>query len=81
MGGRVWRSDYFTALDDSLRTSFLIRWPNKIPAGGVSDEIVHINDLMPTLDSVADYAVPTDRIVYGLNQMDFLDQSDSRKGI
>jgi hypothetical protein len=27
-----------------LRVAFLIRWPGKIPAGSVSNEIVHITD-------------------------------------
>jgi len=67
-----WRGNYFTALEGSLRTSFLIRWPGKVPAGRVSNEIVHITDLLPTFSSVAGYDVPADRIVDGKNQLDFI---------
>ena len=31
---------------------FAIRWPGKIAAGGVSDEIVHEMDLFPTLAKI-----------------------------
>lgn len=64
-----WRGQYFTALEGSLRTSFMIRWPGKIKAGHVSNEMVHITDLMPTLASVAGYEVPKDRIVDGIDQL------------
>lgn len=36
-----WRGQYFTALEGGIRTPFLIRWPGKIAAGRVSNEIVH----------------------------------------
>jgi arylsulfatase A-like enzyme len=66
-----WRGNYFTALEGSLRTSFLIRWPGKIPSGSVSNEIVHITDLVPTFAKVAGYEVPKDRIIDGKDQLDF----------
>jgi arylsulfatase A-like enzyme len=72
-----WRGNYFTALEGSLRTSFLIRWPGKIPANRVSNEIVHITDLLPTFAGVAGYKVPGDRFIDGRDQMDFfLGKSD-----
>ena len=37
-----WRGTYFTAMEGSLRAPFIIRWPGKVPAGGVSNEIVHM---------------------------------------
>ncbi len=67
-----WRGHYFTALEGSLRTPFLIRWPGKIKAGSVSNEIVHITDMMPTFAKVAGYKVPDDRMIDGVDQMDFL---------
>lgn len=67
-----WRGNYFTALEGSLRTPFLIRWPGKIPGGKVSNEIVHVTDLMPTLAEIAGYSVPSDRIIDGVDQLDFL---------
>lgn len=66
-----WRGNYFTALEGSLRTSFLIKWPGKVPAGRETNEIVHITDLMPTFASIAGYDVPKDRIIDGKDQSDF----------
>ncbi len=64
-----WRGHYFTTLEGSLRTSFLIRWPGNIKPGSVNNEIVHITDLLPTFASVAGYKVPTDRMIDGVDQM------------
>lgn len=66
-----WRGNYFTALEGSLRTSFMMRWPGKIAEKSVSNEIVHISDLLPTLSSVAGYEMPKDRIIDGKDQLDF----------
>lgn len=66
-----WRGHYFTTLEGSLRAPFLIRWPGRIPQGTVSDEIVHTTDILPTLASVAGYSVPSDRMIDGVDQLDF----------
>lgn len=66
-----WRGTYFTAFEGSLRTPFLIRWPGKTPAGAVSNEIVHEMDLLPTLARVAGGKLPRDRVIDGLDQLDF----------
>ena len=65
-----WRGNYFTAWEGSLRAPFLIRWPGKVPAGEVINEIVHVVDLLPTLGRVAGFEAPTDRIVDGVDQLD-----------
>lgn len=67
-----WRGTYFTGLEGSLRVPFLMRWPGHIPAGSVSNEIVHEMDLLPTLAAIAGGTVPDDRIVDGVNQVDFI---------
>jgi hypothetical protein len=54
-----WRGTYFTAMEASLRAPFTIRWPGKVPAGRVSNEIVHIVDMYPTLARVGGAQVPT----------------------
>jgi len=66
-----WKGTYFTAYEGSLRTSFLVRWPEKIKAGSVSNEIVHITDVYTTLAKVGGATVPNDRIVDGVDQLDF----------
>src|SRR5471030_1067333 len=60
-----WRGTYFTAMESSLRTPFIIRWPGKVPAGRVSNEIVHIVDMFPTLARVGGAEVPNDRAIDG----------------
>ena len=67
-----WRGHYFTVLEGSLRVPALIRWPGKIGAGKVSNEIVHIVDVLPTLSRIAGYKVPDDRIIDGIDQLDFI---------
>ncbi len=66
-----WRGNYFTAWEGSLRAPFLVRWPGKITPGSVSNEIVHVVDLLPTLGKIAGYKVPDDRIIDGVDQFDF----------
>ena len=61
--GGPWRGAYFTHLKGGLRTPFLIRWPGKIPAGKVSNEIVHMVDTFSTFASIAGAKVPTDRLM------------------
>ena len=58
-------------MEASLRAPFIIRWPGKIPAGRVSNEIVHVVDLFPTLARAADAQVPKDRPIDGVDQLDF----------
>jgi arylsulfatase len=66
-----WRGTYFTAMEASLRTPFIIRWPGKVPAGRVNNEIVHIVDLFTTLARVGGAEVPKDRAIDGVDQLDF----------
>jgi arylsulfatase len=73
-----WRGQYFTAWEGGIRVPFMIRWPGKIPAGRVSDEIVHEVDLFPTLARFAGADVPTDRPIDGVDQSPFfLGESDA----
>ncbi len=67
-----WRGTYFTAFEGSLRAPCLIRWPGRIPAGLISNEIVHQMDLMPTLARVTGARMPGDRVIDGVDQLDFL---------
>jgi arylsulfatase len=78
-----WRGTYFTGLEGSLRTSFLARWPGNIKPGSVSNEIVHITDVYTTLAKVGGAKIPKDRIVDGVDQLDFLkgkSQKSAREG-
>jgi arylsulfatase len=66
-----WRSTYHTAMEGSLRVPFMLRWPGKVPAGVVTNEIVHIADLFPTIARIAGAEVPGDRVIDGIDQLDF----------
>ncbi len=66
-----WSGSYTTAMEGSLRVPFLIRWPGKVPAGRVSNEIVHIVDMYTTLALMGGAIIPTDRPVDGVDQTAF----------
>jgi arylsulfatase len=66
-----WRGFYNTAMEGGIRTPFMIRWPGRIPAGRVSNEIVHGTDVFPTIASVIGVSMPTDRAIDGVNQWSF----------
>jgi arylsulfatase len=67
-----WTGTYHTAMEGGLRAPFLIRWSGQVPAGGVSNEIVHVTDLYPTLARITGGAIPSDRPIDGVDQLDFL---------
>jgi arylsulfatase A-like enzyme len=66
-----WSGSYFTGKEGSLRVPFIIRWPGNIPAGAVSNEIVHQTDLYPTIARIAGGGVPKDRVIDGVDQLAF----------
>ena len=78
-----WRGTYFTAMEASLRAPFIIRWPGKVPAGRVSNEIVHIVDMFTTLARVGGAEIPKDRPIDGVDQLDFFlgkQENSNREG-
>jgi arylsulfatase len=74
-----WAGFYNTVMEGGVRTPCIIRWPGRIPAGQVSNEIVHQVDLMPTLAAAvgADF-IPKDRAIDGVNQLPFLEGKQAR---
>jgi arylsulfatase A-like enzyme len=78
-----WRGTYFTAMEASLRAPFIIRWPGRVPAGRVSNEIVHIADIFTTFARVGEAEVPKDRPIDGVDQLDFFlgkQENSNREG-
>jgi arylsulfatase A-like enzyme len=67
-----WRGGYFTSLEGSNRTPCIVRWPGKVPAGKVSNELVHQVDWYTTLLKAAGAQVPEDRMIDGMDMRDFL---------
>ncbi len=70
-----WRGYYNTAMEGGIRTPCVIRWPGRIKAGQVSNEIVHEVDLFATIAAAAGVPeiIPKDRIIDGVNQLSFLE--------
>ncbi|MEQ8364834.1 MAG: sulfatase-like hydrolase/transferase [Cyclobacteriaceae bacterium] len=70
-----WRGYYNTAMEGGIRTPFVMRWPARIKAGQVSDQVVHEIDLFSTIAAAAGtpHIVPKDRIIDGVNQLPFLE--------
>jgi arylsulfatase len=75
-----WRSTLFSGYEGALRVPFAMRWPGKIEAGRVSDEIVHAMDLFPTLAKIAGGEVPTDRVIDGLDISHFVIGKKEKSG-
>jgi arylsulfatase len=69
-----WRGFYNSAMEGGIRTPCVIRWPGRIPAGQVSNELVHEVDLFPTIAAAAGAPgiVPNDRWIDGVDQLPFL---------
>jgi len=69
-----WRGFYNSAMEGGIRTPCVIRWPARIPAGQITNEIVHQVDIFPTLAAAvgAPELVPTDRPIDGVDQLAFL---------
>ncbi len=66
-----WTGTYHTAMEGSLRVPFILRWPGKVQAGRVSNDIVHVTDLYTTLSRIAGAAIPQDRPIDGIDQTAF----------
>jgi len=75
-----WRGTLFTGFEGALRVPFVIRWPGKIKAGRLSDEVVHAMDLFPTLAKIAGGTVPEDRVIDGIDVSDFLKGKTQKSG-
>jgi arylsulfatase len=75
-----WRGTLFTGFEGALRVPFVAKWPGKIKAGGVSDEIVHAMDLFPTIAKFAGADVPEDRVIDGIDMSDFFLNKTNKSG-
>ncbi len=73
-----WSGFYNTVMEGGIRTPCIIRWPGRIPAGRVSNEIVHEVDLFPTFAAAAGATMPADRAIDGVNQLPFLEGKQAK---
>jgi arylsulfatase len=67
-----WRGGYFTSLEGSSRAPCIVRWPAHVPAGKVSNELVHLVDLFTTLVLTGGGRIPDDRQIDGMDMRSFL---------
>jgi arylsulfatase len=67
-----WEGSYFAGGEGNLRTPCIVRWPGHVPAGRNSDDIMHVTDWFTTMLHAAGLEAPTDRVIDGVNQLDWL---------
>ena len=66
-----WTGTYHTSMEGALRVPFILRWPGRVPAARVSNEIVHVVDLYTTIARIAGATLPNDRPIDGVDQSNF----------
>jgi len=70
-----WRGDFFTPPSEgSMRTLAMVRWPGKVPAGVITEEMLSAHDWYKTFAALAGASdkVPTDRPMDGVDASKFL---------
>ena len=73
-----WEGSYFAGGEGNLRTPCIVRWPGRVAENRVSDEIMHVTDWFTTILHAAGLSNPRDRVIDGVNQLDWLaGESDS----
>jgi arylsulfatase A-like enzyme len=65
-----WRGELGDALEGSIRTVGMIKWPGRI-APRVSNEMVSLHDIAPTRASMIGAKMSTDRPIDGVDQSAF----------
>jgi arylsulfatase len=75
-----WSGFYNSVMEGGIRTPCLVRWPGRIPAGRVTNELVHEIDFFPTIAAAAGAPeiVPRDRAIDGVNQLPFFEGKQAK---
>ena len=68
---------YFTGMEGSLRTPAMVRYPQYVPAGKTSNEIIHVTDMFTTLVRWAGLEIPKGRLIDGVDQRAFFEGKQS----
>ncbi|EDM27017.1 N-acetylgalactosamine 6-sulfate sulfatase (GALNS) [Lentisphaera araneosa HTCC2155] len=58
--------------EGGIRVPCIMRWPGKIAAGKTDDGLMATIDLLPTFAALTGAKVPDDRLIDGVNQLDFI---------
>ena len=75
-----WEGSYFAGGEGNLRTPCVVRWPGHVAPGRASDEIMHVTDWFTTILRAAGLSAPADRVIDGVDQMDWLSGNAERSG-
>lgn len=75
---RGWKATFF---EGGIRVPFFIRWPGKIPAGGVYPTVAHHADIFATTAAAAGAQVPGDRKMDGIDLLPVAEQKISTQRI
>jgi arylsulfatase A-like enzyme len=67
-----WEGSYFAGGEGTLRTPCIVRWPGQVEPGRTSNEIMHVTDWFTTLIRAAGVSPPSDRVIDGIDQLDWL---------
>ena len=57
-GARPWRGVKRDQWEGGHRTPFIVRWPGKVKAGSVSDQLLSLTDMMATCAAIVDAELP-----------------------
>ena len=68
---RMWIKGWLP-YEECYRVPMIVRWPGRVPAGKVSNELVHEVDMFTTLVLAGGAKVPADRQIDGMDLRAFL---------
>jgi len=69
---RPWRGTKNTTYEGGVRVPFVLRWPGKIEAGSINNEMMHITDLFPTFVTLAGAEPDQERPLDGIDMTETL---------
>lgn len=68
----VLRDGKWSNFEGGIRVPCLMRWPGKIAAGSVCQQMTAITDMLPTFCKLANAEVPTDRVIDGRSILPYM---------
>ncbi len=75
------RDGKWSDFEGGIRVPCIMRWPNKIPAASINNEITGIIDMLPTFCEIAGVEYPKDRIIDGKSILPYMLQEKLDKPV
>lgn len=72
-GARPWRGVKRDAWEGGHRTPLIVKWPGRVAAGEVSDQLISLTDLFATTAAIINRDLPQDAAVDSFNMLPVLD--------